>query len=145
MEATRGRFGFFIFIVVAGFMFVALLMGSGNQAVQESSNQLLVAVDQAQPQFKVSDHGLDKHTEATLIQECLNNKGPYQVWRDKYDSKTFYALCQYDNDKWGLAVCTDTGINKTAFSPNSGTRDDVFGYVMKLATRFTKGLPKGCK
>jgi hypothetical protein len=43
--------------------------------------------------------------------------------------------------RWGLAAFSKSiKVNKTAFSPGSGTRQDLLDYLYKIATRFKGGI-----
>jgi len=133
------------FALVGGIVLVIVIVIAALAGQSMGNNAAGTAQFLDQITFKPSNHAIETHIEAADIMSCLNKKGPYQVWRDKADKNTFYALCNLDNGKWGLAVCTATGANKTAFSPEDGSRDSIFKYVMKRGTRFLMGLPAGCK
>lgn len=94
--------------------------------------------------FKANEHA-QLHVEAISIEECLNSKGPYQVWRDKFNKETFYALCEFRQGVWGLAVCSVKGFNKTMFSPKDGSWKKVMDYLTERAARYILGMPNDCK
>jgi hypothetical protein len=86
---------------------------------------------------QVSQHGINKHPEATAIEKSCN-KNVYQVWRDKRERK-YYFLCKLEGDKWGIipVIVTSAGeVWKTAFSPGTGCWGDTVRYLSSAATRY---------
>jgi len=92
----------------------------------------------------VHDHAVERHgADAKAIRECLDNKGPYQLWRAR-DSETFYRLCQLDDGQWGLqAIIKEGGAwhEKTAFIRGDGSWKALMDYLQRFATRYTGALP----
>lgn len=136
-QTIAGVLVMLMLLALAMIMVLALLGPAFEQSGASQSASNLAA------QFTANSHALASHIEAPAIQECLNKKGPSQVWKDRMTGD-FYALCEVEKGAWGLAVCTASGSNKTMFSPGNGSWTDVFKYVLARGTRFTKGLPAGC-
>lgn len=154
MRSEKGQIAQFfviVFLVFIAFVILAALLGGPSQqaAVSNAMSNIAAELDYNNSAnnnaalFSASQHALDTHAEASLIQDCLNKNGPSQVWKDR-QSGEFYALCEFKKGTWGLAVCTASGYNKTMFSPDSGSWMDTWKYVFARGTRFTKGLPAGC-
>jgi len=94
--------------------------------------------------FSVNGHALAGHAEATEIQECLRAKGPHQLWREK-STKNWYALCQLNDGRWGMMVCTPDGsVSKTAYVPKDGTWNSVLKYLISKGTLTKALLPGNC-
>ncbi len=82
--------------------------------------------------------------DTASVRYCLENRGPYQVWKDKFEVNKFYLLCQVDDGRWGFASIVREGgkwIEKTSFIPKSGSWKDLIAYLEKWATRFTGEVP----
>ena len=100
---------------------------------------LLAAASVVAHSHAVSRHGAD----AEAIRKCLENNGPYQIWRS-FDGDTFYHLCQLEDERWGLqAITKEAGEwhEKTAFIRGDGSWKALLEYLHKLGTRFTGPLP----
>jgi len=92
----------------------------------------------------VQSHAVKRHgSEAEAIRKCLDNNGPFQIWR-ALDGETFYRLCQLDDEQWGLQAITKEGntwYEKTAFIRGDGSWKALMEYLQRFATRFTGTLP----
>lgn len=88
----------------------------------------------------LGNHATQKHPEAADIRNCLDDKGPYMVYKHKF-SPTWYLLCEVGNGLWGLQAVAEDGAEKTAFSPGEGTWRDMMDYVNRFATKWKQGLP----
>ena len=85
----------------------------------------------------VHSHAVSRHcTDAEAIRKCLNDKGPYQVWK-AIDDNTFYRICQLDDSRWGLQAIIKVGEvwhEKTAFIAKDGTWKALIDYSQRFAT-----------
>lgn len=92
----------------------------------------------------IHDHAVARHgADAKAIRECLDGKGPYQLWRAN-DGETFYRLCHLDDGRWGLQAIIKKGGDwheKTAFIRGDGSWRALMDYLQRFATRFTGSLP----
>lgn len=92
----------------------------------------------------VHAHAVERHgAEAEAVRKCLENKGPYQLWRSR-DSNTFYRLCELDDGRWGLQAILKEGNvwhEKTAFIRGDGSWKALMEYLQRFATRYTGSLP----
>lgn len=89
-----------------------------------------------QPHAENGAHAAD----TASVRHCLENRGPDQVWKDRFEKDKFYLLCQVDDERWGFASIIKEGekwVEKTSFIPKSGSWKDVIGYLEKWGTRFT--------
>ena len=87
----------------------------------------------------VQRHGMD----AEAIRKCLNDKGPYQVWKAMGED-TFYRICQLDDMRWGLQAIVKVGDvwhEKTAFIRSDGTWKALTEYLQRIATLYKGVLP----
>ena len=82
----------------------------------------------------------EKHPEAETIRECLDQRGPYMILKHISDP-VFYLVCQIDKATWGLQAVSEDGMEKTAFSPGSGSFSDLMAYLNKFAIKFRGVLP----
>ena len=102
---------------------------------------VLVAAVAVLPQVHAElRHGSD----ALSIRQCLDQRGPQQVWRSN-DRTTFYRLCQLDDGRWGLQAAIwdkvlDRLVEKTAFVKGEGSWSELTQYLAKFATRYTGPL-----
>jgi len=95
-------------------------------------------------EFSANEHAVAGHAEATQIQECLRAKGPQQLWRDR-STKNWYALCQLDDGRWGMMVCTPDGSHsKTAYIPRDGKWTEVLKYLISKGTLTKMIMPGNC-
>jgi hypothetical protein len=85
-------------------------------------------------------HAEARHVEAPAIRQCLDNNGPYMIWKHKF-APTWYLICQIDADTWGLQAVNREGVEKTAFSPGDGSYRALMDYLRGFATKFKGGLP----
>lgn len=89
-------------------------------------------------------HAVQRHgADAEAIRKCLDENGPFQVWRT-LDGETFYRLCQLDDGRWGLQAITKEGstwYEKTAFIRGDGSWKALTDYLQRFATRYTGALP----
>jgi hypothetical protein len=93
-----------------------------------------------QPHAETGPHAAD----TASVRYCLENRGPHQIWKDKFEANKFYLLCQVDDGRWGFSSIIkegDTWIEKTSFIPRSGSWKDLIAYLEKWATRFTGEVP----
>lgn len=92
----------------------------------------------------VHAHAVQRHgTDAENIRKCLNDKGPYQVWKAMGED-TFYRICQLDDSRWGLQAILKVGEvwhEKTAFIPKDGTWKALTEYLQRFATVYKGTLP----
>lgn len=92
----------------------------------------------------VQDHAIERHgADARAIRECLDNKGPFQIWRAR-GGETFYRLCQLDDGRWGLQAIVKEGdvwYERTAFIRGDGSWKALMKYLQRFATRYTGTLP----
>jgi hypothetical protein len=91
----------------------------------------------------VQSHAVQRHgEEAEAIRKCLDNNGPFQIWR-AFDGETFYRLCQLDDERWGLQAIVKEGktwVEKTAFVRGDGSWKALMNYLQRFATRYTGSL-----
>jgi hypothetical protein len=88
------------------------------------------------------------HAASPHIRRCLDQKGPYQIWRDLTDRDKFYLLCQIDEepykDQWGVRVIVKTAkgwYEKSAYLLKDGTWAKGIKYLEGIATRWKQPLP----
>ena len=94
--------------------------------------------------FSANGHAIAGHAEALEIQECLRAKGPQQLWRDR-STKNWYAMCQLNDGRWGMMVCTPDGkTSKTAYVPRDGSWNEVLKYLVSRGTLTKMLLPGNC-
>lgn len=111
-------------------------------AVMGSSPEILAAAPAAAAPriiWEGNDHQY-AHPEAEAIHQCVDKNGPYQVWHNKFDSDTFYNLCQLPDGRWGLEAFRKVGrqlFGKTAFVKGNGSWSEMVRYMQSIATRFT--------
>lgn len=92
-----------------------------------------------------SEHASVKHPEAESIRKCIEENGPSEIWRFLSNRrKDHYIFCtQMDDGKWGLQIAqlTKDGrwLERTAFSPKSGTRFDLIEYITARAVKIFGG------
>jgi len=88
----------------------------------------------------VHEHAVQRHgSDAESIRQCLDDKGPYQLWRN-LDGQTYYKLCQFDDSRWGLQAIVKEGDvwhEKTAFVRGDGSWNDLEQFPLW----FTRLLP----
>ncbi len=92
----------------------------------------------------VHTHAVEQHgADAEAIRKCLDDKGPYQLWRS-FDGDTFYRVCQLDDDRWGLQAIVKVGEvwhEKTAFIRGDGSWKAMLEYLQRTGTHYRGSLP----
>lgn len=87
----------------------------------------------------LNEHAVAKHAEATAIHKCLENQGPAMTfWQKAFGS--FYLACEFEPGRWGLQICTASGVCKSAFSPRDGSWRSVKSYLDNIHATPFKGL-----
>lgn len=97
------------------------------------------------PPRVLTDHAVDRHgiSAVSQIRTCLDEKGPYQIWKSKIDPKKFFLLCQLDDGRWGMQIVTNQikqCFENTCFVPKDGSWVRVIEYLRGIATRFNGSL-----
>ena len=83
-----------------------------------------------------SDHAR-KHPETPAIRQCLENKGPYQTFRNPQGD--YFFLCQLPDGRWGTLIANKVGqlfFEKSAYVKYSGMWDEVLGWLRQMATQY---------
>lgn len=97
------------------------------------------------PPRVLTNHAIERHgiSAVSQIRTCLDENGPYQIWKSKIDDKKFFLLCQLDDGRWGMQIVTN-GIKQcfenTCFVPKDGSWVRVIEYLRGIATRFNGSL-----
>lgn len=83
-----------------------------------------------------------KHPEAQSIRDCLDNNGPYQVWRS-LDKMQFFFICQFEPGRWGIQIVRgDNADEQTAFQPDGcDTLGKLVNWLTRQAVRYTGKIP----
>ena len=97
------------------------------------------------PPRVLARHAVEKHgvTDVSQIRTCLDENGPYQIWKSKIDPKKFFLLCQLDDGRWGMQIVTNQirqCFENTCFVPKDGSWVRVIEYLRGIATRFNGSL-----
>ena len=146
-KSQRGQqsisFGAILFlgVVMCGLLLVAWGWVTSQPGYQQSVSQAAVDTDQkVQDLGLVDNNHMYEHDEAREILESCKNNGPYQTWKDKYESNKYYYMCSMTSGKkFGIitfVVVNGTKFIKTAFSPDDGQFNTVRDYLLMQGTRF---------
>lgn len=119
-------------------MLLALAMGA----------LLLYGVDgvtdtvRARPEHSVAKHG----DVVQRIHQCLNDKGPSQIWKSKSwrTPNRYFFGCELDDGTWGLSIVDKTKngwLEKTTFRIKDGTLKQFVEYVSARAELVQGVLP----
>lgn len=97
------------------------------------------------PPRVLNDHAVERHGISTVsqIRTCLDNNGPYQIWKSKIDPDKFFLLCQLEDGRWGLQIITNQirqCFENTCFVPKDGSWARVIEYLRGIATKFNGSL-----
>jgi hypothetical protein len=94
-------------------------------------------------EMRMASHAVLKHgAEATAIRQCLEGRGPKEVWEfTSHKRRDFFILtCQMDDGKWGVQIIQRTKIGrlleKTAFIIKDGSAFQLKEYVTARAVKF---------
>ena len=90
---------------------------------------------------RLGSHAVEKHgVEALTIQECLDRKGPYMVYRS-FEKDRFYLICELRNRIFGFQVVDKVGEEVTAFKRFEGTWKQTVEYLSRFGDRYKGPLP----
>ena len=94
-------------------------------------------------EMRMTNHAVLKHgAEATSIRQCLDGKGPNEVWEftSRKRKDFFIFTCQMDDGKWGIQIVQRTKVGqlleKTAFIIKDGSAFQLKEYVTARAVKF---------
>jgi hypothetical protein len=90
-----------------------------------------------------ADHG---HPEAQSIRDCLDRQGgAYMIFRS-FDKRSFYALCQLTDGRWGFREFVQDAADRlwhevNAFIPKDGSWSRVIDYLGRSGSKFNGPFP----
>lgn len=83
----------------------------------------------------------EKHSEATIISECLEKSNLELKWKTKDGSKWFLP-CQLPDGKWGMKIVDKHGETITSFIKGFGTWKEFLEYMTRQgASKFNGPIP----
>lgn len=87
-------------------------------------------------------HSVSKHqAEAREIHKCLDEKGPFRVWKFRPGKKEnhYVQTCRLDDYRWGMRIIEKTKRGwqeRTSFVPKQGTTEQLNEYLTARAEPF---------
>jgi len=92
-----------------------------------------------------ASHAVIRHgDDALAVRQCLRERGPALVFRDRVERDKYYLMCELPDGRWGLQVVKDlkTRLQEiTSFIRRDPTFQGVKTYIERHATRYTGPLP----
>lgn len=90
---------------------------------------------------RLGSHAVEKHgVEALTIQQCLDRKGPYMVYRS-FDKDRYYLICELRSRIFGFQVVDKNGEEMTAFKRFEGTWKQTIDYLSRFGDKYKGALP----